>query len=500
MSDQIHPGYVLKESVKERPQLSPGRVLTPDDVEDLKKITPPVEIEVIIIDKSSPEKDLLKPGETKRDVKRKLQNLEAGTLSKEEKARAIFDINLDSQLQKEIERRKNSIRGVDYQLELEAYHQKHLQKYEQELSQVQPHTREESLKAIRHHAQSKLDFEKIATLEALERPELIQKYKKYIEMTQAFMDAIITQRVVYISFVESMVLDLIQDVGYKLSRALFALSMQEQDKYKFMVSHSLLVLIIALVTAIELTALSNEKSESLSDVNINTLLALSKKSFHLEELINLGVAALLHDINLYKDFPDMKKDFSFDLSQESRIDLHPSHGYHMAQSLNIDFEVQRSIFQHHERFDGSGFPNGATMRIFTKYTPLIMFAEYYIESTTENPFVSDFVTPRKVVVDLLSKQREQFDGDVIYAFLRAASLFPIGSWVKLSNHNVGIVTKVNNADLSAPVVVEVFDEHMQALGCRELDLCQSDIKIVHPIRVDTIRKLNKQGMQCLMQY
>ncbi len=495
-TDKLKAGYVLNQEIPSIPGLKPGRVLTPDDVEQLKSASHIEEISVFIINKN-PDAPPERPSGSASSGS--IPKSRPERMSDTDRGRSLYDPSMNQKLVENLEKRKTHIRGVDYENEVEKYRQKNLDKFSQELKYVQSQTRQASLLAIEHYARTKTDFERIKSLEGLNQQEMIQVFDKYALYVDLFQKAVLTEKKVYTTYVESIVLDMLEDIGYNLSRGLFALALQAEAKYSFMVSHTLMVLITSLVTAIELTNIINEKTMSLTEEDINTFLAISKKSYTLEHLINLGVAALLHDIDIIKQFPDLQSNHKFSLREEARIDLHPSNGFHLAKMLNLDFDIQRSIFQHHERFDESGYPNGAPPRLFTKYTPLIMFAEYYVEVTTENPFVEQCLLPRKAIVDLLSHQRSKFDGDVVYAYLRAASLFPVGSWLKLSNGNIAVVSEVNHHKLDLPRVLQVFDQAMKAIEPAEIDLsAHPEITIIHPISLRTIQELHKGSVKDLL--
>jgi hypothetical protein len=128
-------------------------------------------------------------------------------------------------------------------------------------------------------------------------------------------------------------------------------------------------MIVSLITAIELTKMIKEKSDQLAASDSTPSSRSARSSFSLEDLVNLGVAALLHDIEIKNKFPHLHFDDKHGYEWDSIVDLHPSNGFHICKKLNIDFDVQRAVYQHHERFDGSGFPNGLFPRFFAKYTP-----------------------------------------------------------------------------------------------------------------------------------
>ncbi len=75
----------------------------------------------------------------------------------------------------------------------------------------------------------------------------------------------------------------------------------------------------------------------------------------------------------------------------------------------------------------------------------------------------------------------KFDGDVVYAFLYAASLFPVGSWVMLSDDRIGLVIDVNRSDLAKPIVKVLFDRNFGQIDPDLVDLSRSNLSIAKPV-------------------
>ena len=502
--EQLRQGYVLNQDLVEL-GLFQGRVLTADDIVRINALSSKIEVNVLIIRKTKDtvseriQKTSAESKEQPKTSKPVRQDLKPKTLSEKKRAASLFDSNANHQIKQNLEKKKQIFRGVNYDEEVEHYRREHIEKFGEELKYVQGLTKQASIEAIDHYAKTRVDFDKISQAGGGKVRELMELLDRYEMNVTLFLKAVLTEKKVYTGYVEDIVFDIIKDMGYKLSRELFSLSVRESHNANFLVSHTVLVLMTALITAIELTKMINDKMATLQEDNINVFLSISKKSFSIEELINLGIAAIMHDIGFLKQFPGLKADHHFSLQEESKIDLHPSEGFHIAKMTNLDFDVQRAIFQHHERFDGSGYPNGTQPRLFSKYTPILMFAEYYVENTTQNPFVEEAYLPRQVVVDILAHRRNQFDGDVIYAFLRAASLFPVGSWVRLNNGQIGIVAGVNPKKLDSPVVKAVFDKNFKKIDCEDINLLESQLTIVRPVSLETIRRFAPDPVSCVVE-
>ena len=79
--------------------------------------------------------------------------------------------------------------------------------------------------------------------------------------------------------------------------------------------------------------------------------------------------------------------------------------------------------------------------------------------------------------------------DVVRAFLRAVSLFPVGSWVKLSNGETARVTAANGDDYTRPIVKVVFGPSGELTELRTVDLSaearrDGGLRVVKAVRDD----------------
>ncbi|NPV01630.1 MAG: HD domain-containing protein [Brevinematales bacterium] len=497
---ELREGMVLNQDLTHTVGLRQGRVLTTIDIKRIRELRPVPILQVVIshtlrsqmnIQVSDDESRRLGNEQGKAALKSIQIEHYREVLGETDTRKALEDKTLDVTLRSLVEKKKSVIRGEENITAYQAYKNANIDKYINSVKTAQTTAPKDTINIIEHYAQSHADMESLSSVDALDTKKIVVRSDSYEVDTEHFLDAVLNKKSVHTAFVENLVVDFLADMGYELARGMLVFLSRNESKRAFISSHSLQVMIISLVTAIELTRMINKKSECLDSGDLSTFLSISKKTFTLEELVNLGIAALLHDVEFRKQVPDLKADSVFSMQQQSIIDLHTSNGYHIAKMLNIDFEVQRAVFQHHERYDGSGYPSGLHPRFFTKYTPILIFAEHYTESVTKNPFFDRVLSPRDTVVRLLSAERAKFDGDITYAFLKAASLFPVGGWVLLSDNRIGLVRAVNSEKLDKPTVGVYFDQTFNKISPEEINLSKSAIEIVKPLSWDIVRNAVK---------
>ncbi len=474
--DLLKPGSILAQDLA---GMKSGYVLSLSDIENLKSQQGIEKILIFVTAAETTETSRVRTQEYLRKI----------DLNAEERQQSVTDETLNKKLQEVVEVKKELIRGENYQNCVDQHREAKLTDLKQVLKGAGIQEKEQTLAAVEDFAVSSADIESLQKLQSKSHQEILTRLDRYERSTDYFLRALITQEKVYSAFIEDIVMDFIHDVGYGLPKALFA-SIAKNEKYMdFLTAHSLQVMIVALITAIELTKMIQEKTGTLAYADLSTFLEVSRKFFSIDELVNLAIVALMHDVAIKKNMPYLTENQDFSLQEEHVIDMHPGDGYHISKKLNIHYNLQQSIYQHHERFDGSGYPNGIQPRFFSKYTPLVMFAEHYVELTTYNPFVEKMVSPRTALVSILNYERKQLDGDVVYAFIRAASFFPVGSWLLLSDGRIGIVEGVNKEDLEKPIIRVYFNRKMERIKPMLVNTTQENIRIVKPVDLNMVRKI-----------
>lgn len=122
------------------------------------------------------------------------------------------------------------------------------------------------------------------------------------------------------------------------------------------------------------------------------------KGYNELHLKNLAICALLHDCGMEQKFEE--NDFE-----------HPFLGFiKLRDNLDIDMLVALVCLQHHEHYDGSGFPFGFSRTQIAEFSSLIAVADFYDRLLIKN---SD---PRKAMFQTIEKKNTLFDPAMIELF------------------------------------------------------------------------------------
>jgi len=196
----------------------------------------------------------------------------------------------------------------------------------------------------------------------------------------------------------------------------------------------------------------------------------------------LGVGALLHDIGR-KEVPDkiLLKVEPLTPAEQHFFELHPTYGVEMAKKMHLSATALAIIAQHHELFDGSGYPAKLKGEAIHLLARVVVIANHYDELC--NPIhIANALTPHEALSLMFAKLRGKFDPKLLSAFIRCLGVYPPGTIVQLSNGFIGMVSTVNTAHPMKPIVV-VYDADVPKEEAMLLDMdTQTDLNIGKAIR------------------
>lgn len=208
------------------------------------------------------------------------------------------------------------------------------------------------------------------------------------------------------------------------------------------------------------------------------------------ELLNLGIAALLHDVGMTRVPREVvEKPGTLTPAERREVERHTAHGMKIVQrSVGAGAHVPFSIYQTHERISGEGYPRhrrGAEIHDFAK---IIAVADVYQAMTSPRAYKSP-MKPYKAMEQILKMVGAKLlDPEVTRAFLQVQSLFPVGSWVRLSEGHVARVISAVDDNYTRPKVSVVLGPDAKPLGAPLfLDLSQcEDIEIAEALMADEV--------------
>ncbi|MCH8140284.1 MAG: HD-GYP domain-containing protein [Proteobacteria bacterium] len=129
----------------------------------------------------------------------------------------------------------------------------------------------------------------------------------------------------------------------------------------------------------------------------------------------------------------------------------------LKESGNVHEDVVAIVECHHERFDGSGYPQGLegqTIPLLARLTGLVDSYDAMITTRPHAQARSSF----EALQELSDLKDQLFQGALVEQFLQAIGLFPTGSVVEFNTGEVGVVVHQNPSRRLKPKIVVILDQ------------------------------------------
>ncbi len=267
------------------------------------------------------------------------------------------------------------------------------------------------------------DFEAISTIDEKTKAEALLKIEDLAESFAKSPEGIQANQVAALSESAS---NLVTEISNDANVLLNISRLKKYDDYTF--HHSLSVAVIALAIGMEM----GFDSKSLQDLVLSGMLHdLGKVSIPIE-IINK---------------PARLTDEEFEI-----VKSHPYNaGIHLLKKNLVTENTFLAIISHHEKWDGSGYPNGIVGSKIPIFARILTVADVYDALTSQRPYRNPS-QPSDAIEYIMGGAGTLFDIDVVKAFLRKFEPYPIGTKVLLSNGEIATVVQNHAAQLLRPVV------------------------------------------------
>src|SRR4051812_16416022 len=187
-------------------------------------------------------------------------------------------------------------------------------------------------------------------------------------------------------------------------------------------------------------------------------------------LTQLGLGLLLHDIGkMTVPSTILNKPGALDESEWVLMKQHPEAGLDMLPSELIGVLPKVVVRQHHERWDGAGYPDGRAGDKIHQFARIASVADVYDAVTSARAYAG--ASPAHVGVAVVEGGvGTAFDPEVVDVFRRVVPPFPPGSEVELSDGRRGAVARVSMGTINRPVVRVGYDARGSRIEPYEVDL------------------------------
>jgi hypothetical protein len=190
--------------------------------------------------------------------------------------------------------------------------------------------------------------------------------------------------------------------------------LHNQHAAPYAVRHSVNTAVIALL-------LARARQRSRNDVMTVTLAALT-----------MNVGMLAHHQRWHDDAEPLDR---------SRMQAHPAHSVQLLRQAGVNDEAWlQCVLHHHENEDGSGYPQGKVGAQIPLLSKLVALADRYCARVSERGY-KPAMTPNGALRDMLLEARTTLDTNLVSLVIRELGIYPIGTWVRMVNGEVGVVSR-----------------------------------------------------------
>lgn len=189
-------------------------------------------------------------------------------------------------------------------------------------------------------------------------------------------------------------------------------------------------------------------------INVALISSIIGKILNLDEqdITTLKLGAILHDVGklaipqklLTTHERLSEKDFTI-------IKSHTTKGYDLLSKQNLPLAIKNMALMHHERCDGSGYPNGLQSSEIDKFAKIIAIADCY-EAMTSPRAYREIINPFEVIEFFETDGYRLFDPEYFIPFINAIVDSYINKTVLLSNGAKGTIILINKLALSKPMI------------------------------------------------
>lgn len=187
------------------------------------------------------------------------------------------------------------------------------------------------------------------------------------------------------------------------------------------------------------------------------MVALAKQLGLDEEQTRLaGIAGLLHDLGKAAMPIDvLNKPGKLTDEEFALIKRHPEEGHRMLSgSDNVDSIVLDVCLHHHEKIDGSGYPERLNAEQISLFAKMGAVCDVYDAVTSNRPYKAGWDPAESL--RRMAEWTGHFDQRIFQAFVKSLGIYPIGSLVMLTSGRIGVVIDQTNKSLLVPRVKVFF--------------------------------------------
>lgn len=179
-----------------------------------------------------------------------------------------------------------------------------------------------------------------------------------------------------------------------------------------------------------------------------------------KRLSEVSIGALLHDVGKVKISPNILNKPGKLTGEEMQVmKTHSEEGFQLLRkNRELSVVPMHVAYQHHEKFDGTGYPRGLKGNSIHEYARIVAIADVYDALTSDRAY-KKACHPYEAYKIMIEMVNHHFDPELLELFFNHVAVFPVGTTVRLNDGSYAIVTEIRTRETFTPTVKFLADEN-----------------------------------------
>ncbi len=191
-----------------------------------------------------------------------------------------------------------------------------------------------------------------------------------------------------------------------------------------------------------------------------------------EPLETVGLCGMLHDMGKIKTpLEILNKPGKFTNEEYEIMKLHPVHGRDILVSSGqkVNDEIVQAAYSHHERLDGSGYPEGSSDSDISPFSKIVTIADVYDAITSSRVYdgARSHLEATRILID---GRGNSFDDQLVLRFIECMGLYPPGSLIEMTNGEVALLLENNVTSRLTPKLLLIMNTQKALIPEKMIDL------------------------------
>lgn len=176
------------------------------------------------------------------------------------------------------------------------------------------------------------------------------------------------------------------------------------------------------------------------------------------DLRSLAVGCMLMDVGKLRLDPKLlNATRTLSEDETNSVREHVSHGIEIVQDSGLmNQDILDIVAHHHERWDGSGYPEGMAGTEIPSFARIAAIVDTY-DAVTSNRSHAPAISPSNAIKMLYRSRNIDFQAELVEVFIQAVGIYPAGTIVELTTGEVGVVVSEYRTRRLKPKVLMILD-------------------------------------------